>query len=206
MNFLAHAWLAGESPADRLGGLMGDFVKGALPAGLPPDVAAGVRLHRQIDVFAETQPAFLRSRARVSPERRRVAGVMVDMFYDHFLALHWEHFHDDPLERFSATMYALMDANGALLPPRLAAILPRMRESDWLGSYRSADVIAMALDRMAMRLRRANPLTGSGAELLADYAGFEADFFEFIAAAEAFAANSRALRGSGYGCCINATE
>jgi len=173
MNFLAHAWLAGESSPDRLGGLMGDFVKGALPAGLPPDIA------------------------RVSPERRRVAGVMVDMFYDHFLALHWQQFHDEPLERFSATMYALMDANDVLLPPRLAMILPRMRESDWLGSYRSADVIAMALDRMALRLRRANPLTGSGAELLADYAGFEADFFEFIAAAEAFAANSRALRGPG---------
>ena len=197
MNFLAHAWLAGESPADRLGGLMGDFVKGMLPAGLPPDVAEGVRLHRRIDVFAETHPAFQRSRARVSPERRRVAGVMVDMFYDHFLARHWDRFHGVPLEHFSAAMYALMEANGGLLPPRLAAILPRMRESDWLGSYRSADVIAMALDRMAHRLRRANPLTGSGAELFADYAGFEADFFEFIAAAEAFAADCRARRGPG---------
>ena len=77
MNFLAHAWLAGDAPADRLGGLMGDFVKGPLPAGLPPDVAEGVRLHRQIDVFAETHPAFRRSRARVSPERRRVAGLAV---------------------------------------------------------------------------------------------------------------------------------
>ena len=206
MNFLAHAWLAGDAPADRLGGLMGDFVKGALPAGLPPDVAEGVRLHRQIDVFADTHPAFLRSRARISPARRRVAGVMVDMFYDHFLARHWARFHAEPLERFSVAMYALMDANGALLPPRLAAILPRMRESDWLGSYRSADVIAMALDRMAQRLRRANPLTGSGTELLADYAGFEADFFEFIAAAEAFAANCRAQRGPGSGGRVSAAE
>lgn len=199
MNFLAHAYLAGEAPADRLGGLMGDFVKGPLPAGLPPDIAEGVRLHRQIDVFAETHPAFVRSRMRISPERRRVAGVMVDMFYDHFLARHWERFAPQPLEVFASAMYALMAENGPLLPARLATILPGMRESDWLGSYRSEDVIAMALDRMAMRLRRENPLTGSGAELLVDYAGFEADFFEFIAAAQAYAARQRALRAPGSG-------
>lgn len=194
MNFLAHAWLAGESPADRLGGLMGDFVKGALPAGLPPALAEGVRLHRRIDVFAETHPAFVRSRGRISPARRRVAGVMVDMFYDHFLARHWQRFHALPLERFSAEMYALLDAHAAILPPRLAQILPRMRESDWLASYRSEESIALALDRIAMRLRRENALTGSGEELLEDYAGFEEDFFEFIAEAEAFAAGCRALR------------
>lgn len=206
MNFLAHAFLAGDSPADRLGGLIGDFVKGPLPAGLPPEIAAGVRLHRQIDVFADTHPAFLRSRARVSPQRRRVAGVMVDMFYDHFLALHWDRFDAEPLESFTAAMYRLLAEHDALLPSRLAEILPRMRESDWLGSYRSAETTAMALDRMALRLRRANPLTGSGAELRADYAGFEADFFEFIAAAQAFAAQHRALRDAGAEPWISGTE
>lgn len=197
MNFLAHAYLAGESPADRLGGLIGDFVKGPLPAGLPADIAAGVRLHRQIDVFADAHPAFRRSRERVSSPRRRVAGVMVDMFYDHFLARHWARFDALPLEQFSAAMYALMAEHGAILPPRLVQILPRMRDADWLTSYRCAATIELALDRMALRLRRANPLTGGGAELRADYAGFEADFFEFIAAAEAFAARQRAGRGSG---------
>lgn len=199
MNFLAHAYLAGESPADRLGGLIGDFVKGTLPAGLPADIAAGVRLHRQIDVYADAHPAFQRSRERVSSARRRVSGVMIDMFYDHFLARHWARFHASPLEQFSAEMYALMDAHGAILPPRLLQILPRMRDGDWLASYRRAESIELALDRMSLRLRRANPLAGSGAELGADYAGFEADFFEFIAAAEAFAVRQREIRLSGTG-------
>lgn len=194
MNFLAHAYLSGDSPADRLGGLIGDFVKGPLPAGLPPDVAAGVRLHRQIDVFADAQPAFIRSRSRVSPGRRRVGGVIVDMFYDHFLARHWDEFHDIPLEDFAAQMYRLMDEHAALLPPRLLDILPCMREADWLTSYRSAPATAQALDRIALRLRRANTLAGSGAELQSDYAGFEADFFEFIADAQRYAESCRAQR------------
>jgi len=195
MNFLAHAYLAGDVDADRLGGLIGDFVKGPLPAGLPADVAAGVRLHRQIDVFADTHPAFVRSRARVSPARRRVGGVMIDMFYDHFLARHWDAFHDEPLEVFAARMYRLMGDHADFLPPRLLAILPRMRDADWLSAYRSADVVAAALDRIAMRLTRENTLTGSGAELGVQYAGYEADFFEFLPAARRYAEDCRRRRG-----------
>jgi acyl carrier protein phosphodiesterase len=206
MNFLAHALLAGDAPADRLGGLIGDFVKGPLPAGLPPDVAAGVALHRAIDVFADAHPAFRRSRARVSAERRRVAGVMIDMFYDHFLARHWPLFAAEPLEDFAARMYRLMGEHAALLPPRLALILPRMRDDDWLSAYRSADAIAAALERIALRLRRTNTLAGSGEELLRHYAAFEADFFDFIADARRFTAMQRAARLPRAAAPLNAAE
>ena len=75
MNFLAHTLLAGDAASDRIGGLLGDFVKGLLPAGLPPDLAAGVALHRAIDSFADRHTAFIASRARISPLRRGVGGV-----------------------------------------------------------------------------------------------------------------------------------
>jgi acyl carrier protein phosphodiesterase len=181
MNFLAHALLAGSRPADRLGGILGDFVKGPLPAGLPPDVAAGVALHRRIDSYADRHPAFRRSRSRVSPARRRYAGIMVDLFYDHFLARHWERYHPQALANFAAEIYELLGAHAALLPPRLAQILPLMRGQDWLASYRWADQVAGALDRMAVRrFTRPNGLAGAGADLGAAYAGFEADFAEFF--------------------------
>lgn len=194
MNYLAHALLAGDDPADRLGGVIGDFVKGPLPAGLPAEVAAGVALHRAIDTYADRHPAFQRSRARVSPERRRVAGIMIDMFYDHFLAVHWARFHTQPLPQFTAGVYALMGEHQSLLPPRLVTLYPYMRDDDWLASYRSATVIAHALDRMSARLTRTDLLTGSGVELLDSYEGYEADFLVFLPDALAFAAERRAGR------------
>lgn len=194
MNYLAHAFLAGALPADRVGGIMGDFVKGVLPAGLPADLAAGVRLHRQIDVFADTHPTFMRSRQRVSAERRRFAGVMVDMFYDHFLARHWETFGEGSLESFAADTYRIMAARAAELPPRLLELLPRMRTTDWLSSYRSADAIELALDRMSGRLRRENVLLGGGVELFHAYDDLEIDFFEFIKDAQDFADDCRRRR------------
>ncbi|HET7775024.1 MAG TPA: ACP phosphodiesterase [Azospira sp.] len=200
MNFLAHAYLGGASAADRLGGFLGDFVKGplaAMPHGLPAEILAGVDLHRRLDSFAETHPAFCRSKARVSPERRRVAGIMVDLFYDHFLARDWPAWVEQAgeadfppvLEDFSADLYARAAGLGPALPPRLAGILPRMRADDWLASYREPDIIALALDRMSLRFSRPSARTalcGAGAELLRDYGGFAADCRAFLPDAQAF--------------------
>src|SRR5574343_306846 len=104
MNFLAHALLAGEEPALIVGGVVGDWVKGALPAGLPADLARGVALHRAIDSHAETHLAFCRSRNRISPARRRYAGILVDIFYDHLLARDWPQ--PEPLSETTRRIYA----------------------------------------------------------------------------------------------------
>ncbi len=199
MNFLAHAWLAGPLAADRVGGMIGDFVKGGLappPPGLTAELAEGVRLHRLIDSFADRHSAFQRSRARVSSARRRVGGIMVDMFYDHFLARHWDRFSAEPLAGFTAALYRELHAGAQALPPSFLPVFERMAADDWLAGYREAERVADALDRMAVhRLRRPNPLAGAGEELERDYAGFEADFLVFLPDAERFAAAARAARG-----------
>ena len=169
-------------------------MKGLLPGGLAPGLAAEVALHRRIDSYAETHPAFRASRARVSPPRRRVAGIMVDLFYDHFMAVHWERFHPEPLPVFAASLYRLL-AEEPGVPPTFREMLPRMRDDDWLSGYRSSERVAGALDRMALhRLRRPNCLAGAGEELVAHYRGFESDFLAFAPAAANHAAALRAAR------------
>jgi len=201
MNFLAHAFLAGPLAADRIGGVIGDFVKGPLdplPPGLGVALAAGVMLHRRIDSFADTHPAFRRSRARVSAERRRVGGIMIDMFYDHFLALHWMRFSAQPLVDFTRQTYGLIDQHPDPLPASFRPVFERMAAHDWMAGYRDVANVALALDRMAeFRLRRPNPLAGAGEELQRDYAGFEADFAEFLPDALAFAEAVRHARSGG---------
>lgn len=195
MNFLAHALLAGDAAPDRIGGLLGDFVKGPLPAGLPSDLAAGVALHRAIDSFADRHPAFIASRARVSPLRRRVGGVLVDLFYDHLLARDWGEHATGTLEDFTAQLYGSLDGFAADLPERAWDVAARMRENGWLSSYRRVEAVGEAIDRMAVfRLRRANPLAGGIEEFLADPAGFLEDFRAFLPDALSFASAWRARR------------
>ena len=195
MNFLAHAFLAGDVATDRVGGVLGDFVKGPLPAGLPAGLAAGVALHRAIDSFADRHPAFAASRARISATRRRVGGVLVDLFYDHLLAKEWEKYHPLPLSDYTTQIYTELRIHASELPAQANEIAVSMRRSDWLSSYRDIAHIGDAIDRMSVyRMRRANPLSGGVEEFLADAEGFHTDFIAFLPAALAFAQNWQAGR------------
>ena len=181
MNYLAHVYLAGPQVTDRVGGLLGDFVKGPLPCGLPPDLASGVALHRFIDGYTDQHPAFIRSRQRISPSRRRFSGVMIDLIYDHFLARHWRSFCDEPLLRFTQEFYLSLEDYRDRLPASLLAILERMRQRNWLAAYADLAVIGRALDQIGThRIQRTNTLVGSLSELEAHYAELEQDFWDFI--------------------------
>lgn len=196
MNFLAHLWLAGPDEGARLGAVAGDFVKGALPGDLPADIAGGVALHRAIDAFADSHPAFQRSRERVTGPQRRFAGVMVDMFYDHFLAAEWPIWHPgEALPDYAARQYALLAAHRHRLPARAAPVVARMAEHDWLSSYREVDSIVYALDRIARRLKRPDAFLGCGEALRTHYAGFGEDAVAFLADAQAFARRFKTPQG-----------
>jgi acyl carrier protein phosphodiesterase len=180
MNYLAHLLLAGPEPEALLGALMGDFVKGPLGVQYPPAITRALVLHRKVDSFTDAHPVTAASRARISPERRRFAGIMVDLFYDHFLARDWAAHATEPLDTFTRRVYALLERHTPLLPDRLRLIAPRMAKYDWLGSYAEIESIHTALDRMSLRFKRENRLAGAGAELDANYAALEADFRGFF--------------------------
>jgi acyl carrier protein phosphodiesterase len=187
VNYLAHLYVSPPDEDAWLGSLLGDFVKGPLGDRYRGAVGAAIVVHRRLDSYTDAHAAVQRSRSRVSAARRRYAGIMIDMFYDHFLARSWSEFHDEPLDAFSARVYALLERRHAELPERLQFVAPRMAARDWLGSYANTANVARALDGISSRLRRANRLAGAGEELLADYAGFEADFRAFLPEAKAFA-------------------
>lgn len=181
MNYLAHLHLAANDEGLLVGALLGDFIKGRLETlPLTPAVRDGVRLHRLIDSYTDSHPDVGQSKRRVGSERRRYAGLIIDLLYDHFLAVHWPRFAPQPLGEFTQQSYRLLLAHSPGLPPRLQSILPRMAAEDWLRSYAELENTAFALERIGNRLRRGNPLLGVGAELEAVYAGVEADFLQFF--------------------------
>lgn len=178
MNYLAHLHLGGPAPAQLLGSLYGDFVKGPLVGQWPADIEAAIRLHRRIDAFTDSHPLQARARARFPAERRRYAGILLDLFFDHCLARHWQDYADEPLELFTARVYRLLAAEPRL-PGRLEWIAPRMAAQDWLGSYRDFAVLEQVLAGMGRRLSRPGVLDGSLAELECLYRPLSEDFRAF---------------------------
>lgn len=197
MNFLAHAVLADQEPALIVGGVIGDWIKGPLPAGLPPDLARGVALHRAIDSHAENHPAFQRSRQRISPARRRYAGVFIDIFYDHILARDWSG--PPKLAECCAGIYAHIAARAADLPAHVSPAMALMAKEDWLASYAEIDGMRDVLHRMSQRARQPNPLADGMDEFTANPQPFAEDFADWYGDAQAFVrawCQTRPLLGS----------
>jgi len=180
LNFLAHALLAGDASALIVGGVIGDWIKGPLPGVLPDDLAKGVALHRAIDSFVESNPAFCRSRSRISVDRRRYAGVLVDVFYDHLLARNWAAIHNQPLHEYCEAVYRLIKDRLNDIPVSSRPALTLMAEEDWLTSYEQIEGIADVLARMSRRARQPNPLANGEQEFLADVDGFTSDFYVWL--------------------------
>jgi acyl carrier protein phosphodiesterase len=190
VNYLAHVFLSHETPDAIVGAMLGDFVKGRVIDGWSNDVRAAIRLHRAIDRFTDRHPLTLASRALVSEERRRFAGILVDVFYDHFLARHWPRFHPLPLARFTQTIYDALLPRRSEFPERLQRILPWMVRDDWLASYADLASIDAALHGLARRFRyteRAEGLANGASELEKNYAALERNFLAFVPLAQEFA-------------------
>ena len=160
MNYLAHLHLGGQRSAQLLGSLYGDFVKGPLPGRFTPELEAAIQLHRSIDSFTDTHPLIKQSIARFPLERRRFAGIVLDVFFDHCLARDWAVYAEQPLDAFTARVYRVLAAEPAL-PERLALIAPRMAAQDWLGSYREFEVLEQVLSGISRRLSRPQGLAGA---------------------------------------------
>ncbi len=187
MNYLAHLYLSADSSETLVGGLLGDFVKGPLATGrYPPEVLAAIDLHRRIDGFVDRHPVTMRGRARFAPRFRRYAGILLDLFHDHFLARDWAEHADEPLARFADRAYRAFAHHATLLPPRALWVTRAMARDDWLGSYGDADGVRRALRGLSWRLTRANPLASGHVELARDYRALEADFRDLLPDVRAF--------------------
>ena len=177
MNWLAHLRLSPPQPLLRLGNLAGDFVAGVDLATLPADLQRGIALHRAIDRYVDAHPVVVAAKARLVPPHRRFAGVLLDVWFDHFLARDWaQHGDGRPLPLFLADVHQDLRTHHALLPAPLQRVAPRFCADGWLEGYASVDGIARVLGLMARRMSRPTPLA-DGAELLrADYTAVERDF------------------------------
>ena len=192
MNYLVHLFLAGPDPGHQLGGLMGDFVKGPIPEDYPRTIAQGLHLHRRIDSFSHNNLHTRRSRNRLDQKYGHGRGIIIDIFYDHFLASSWSRYSPEPLEDFANRFYKLLQTNHHKLPDDLKVVAPRMIERNWLVSYQHFEVVGKALHRISQRLSKSLPLADATEDLACHEKYLRNDFREFMKEAVLFASEEAA--------------
>ena len=158
MNHLAHAVLSGDDDARIVGGLLGDFWRGAPDPAWPAELALGVRLHRRIDVTTDSHPAVREARARFDSPLRRYAGIVLDVWFDHLLTRDFERLVGVPFDAALARIERALAIPLDGLPPPFEIFLERTRRHRTLAQYGELDFVEQVYESISRRLSRDNPV------------------------------------------------
>lgn len=180
MNFLAHLFLSPNNQNITFGNFIADSVKGKQFQTYNIEIQQGILLHRSIDEFTDHHPVFKKSKSRIYNQYGRYSGVIVDIFYDHFLAKHWTEYSDEYLKSFVRKNYILLIQHFHLLPKRSKYILPFMISQNWLVNYANFDSLERVFKGMDRRTNHKSGMSNAVSELKKHYAELESDFHIFF--------------------------
>ena len=183
MNHFAHLVLARPTVESTVGNLLGDFARGVDLDALPAAVRAGLDNHRAVDRFTDSHPRVREMKQVFSPERRRFAGIALDIYFDHLLLRHWHRFDPRDPDAVIGEFYRRMLAGQELMPAtHMRNTTRRMIDYDWFGSYRDEDSVGEAIDRVAARIRFAHAFDNAIEDLRHNHELIRDGFFEFYPA------------------------
>ena len=180
MNFLAHIFLSGKSEQILVGNFIGDSIKGKYYDDYPVLVQRGITLHRFIDFYTDTHPIIHRSKFLLNSHYHKYSGVIVDIFYDHFLTLTWDRFSDIPLREFIYNTYDTLIRNSKLFPGEVKRFFPFFILQNWLETYSYVNGIETVLKGMSQYTSLPDHTRFAIEILMGHYSLFEDHFMEFF--------------------------
>ena len=180
MNFLAHIFLSKDDPEIKIGNFIADSVRGKDFSKFPDRVAQGIMLHRYIDTYTDKHAIVRSSKDLIRENYGHWSGVIVDIYYDHFLAANWSDFHPEPLEAYVQRFYDLLKDNHDILPKKVQGFMPYMLEHDWLTNYATVEGISRIFQQMNHRTKGKSSMDTAPTALVQNYNALESHFRAFM--------------------------
>jgi acyl carrier protein phosphodiesterase len=180
VNFLAHVYLSRDDFEVALGNLIADQVKGKQIQHYPLKIQKGIQLHRSIDHFTDNHPLFRASVSALFPEYRHYSRVIVDLYFDHFLAANWGAHHCQTLGEFSFEFYQNIQAYPVDLPDPINHFLGALVKYNWFEYYQTVEGLKAIMTQMDKRTRFDSNLADSATQLVEKYSYFQSHFLKFM--------------------------
>lgn len=180
MNFLAHLYLSKNNQEIMIGNFIADHIRGNKFDNFSTTIQNGILLHRKIDSFTDTHEIVRKSKRRLHERYGHFDGVIIDIFYDYFLAKNWDNYSQIPLDIYTQSVYKLLEDNCAVLPEKTQQLLPYIVRYDWLYNYQFLDGIADVLNGMNRRTKGKSQMNLAINDLKELEAIFESDFVDFF--------------------------
>jgi acyl carrier protein phosphodiesterase len=190
MNYLAHFHLSGKNNDLILGNLIADTLKGPLQSKnfetIRPEIVRGIKLHRAIDYFTDSHHTVKESIKIIQPKYHKYSGILVDMYYDHFLARNWNKFHDQPIELYANNVYKMFQNHIDDIPETVHKMLESMVSRDWLSNYRFKETMEWAFKGLARRAKFNSSMELGLEDLMLHYGPLQEHFLAFYPEIQAY--------------------
>lgn len=139
MNYLAHLFLSGDKPEIIFGNMLEDFVTGRVNhprlKNYSEEIKVGIRLHREIDTFIDTNNLVKEAKSYFYGEFGKYSSVIIDVLFDHLLSINWKEFTLEEFSEFRKRIYKVFPMFDSLQPPNMKYVTDSMISNDWLKNY-----------------------------------------------------------------------
>ncbi|MES2590402.1 MAG: ACP phosphodiesterase [Bacteroidota bacterium] len=189
MNFLSHLYLSGDSEGIIIGNYIADSVKGSAFNNFSADIQKGIIIHRKIDTFTDSHSIVEFSKERLRGKYKKYASVIVDIYYDHYLAKNWNNYSNITLEVFIQDVYKIITANHSILPEKSAHFTKYMLQHNILFAYSKLEGVNQVLQGMARRTTFESNMEYAIQDLKEHYLLFENEFKLFFPELQLFVKN-----------------
>jgi acyl carrier protein phosphodiesterase len=180
VNYLAHIYLSGLNEEIIVGNFIGDYVKGFELGKYSESMRKGIMLHRHIDSFTDTNLIVKRSKLRLMEKYRKYSGIIIDIFYDHFLVNSWAAYSNQPIEGFVLNVHDILCRHLDSLPEAVRLFLPSFIRNNWIQKYSTIEGIEDILHRMSSRTTLPEETEYAIKVLREDYKELEQEFSAFF--------------------------
>lgn len=186
MNFLAHLYLSQNNTNIMIGNFIADHIRGNNFTNFSSEIQKGIFLHRAIDTFTDAHKIVRKSKRRLHERYRHYDGVIIDVFYDYFLAKNWASYSAIPLEIYTNSVYNLFESLATDLPLKSQNFIKYMVEYNILFNYKNKEGIAKVLNGLNKRTKGISKmdlaiedLNFLETELEEDFTAFFKDLIDF---------------------------
>ena len=180
MNFLGHIYLSGHDEELAVGNLVADQIKGNKISELPDKIKSGIVLHRLIEEFTDKHNSYKNCVRELFPKYRHYSRVIIDMYFDHFLAANWDDFHRTPLKIYSNSFYDKLEKSCLYFNVQVQYFIRTFINQKWLEQYSNLKDLKVILKQMEKRTKFPSKLAASTYDLIEKYNYFESHFFHFM--------------------------
>ena len=180
MNFLAHLYLSENNTNIMIGNFIADHIKGNNYDGFSEKIQQGVFLHREIDTFTDAHEVVRKSKRRLHERYRHYDGVIIDIFYDYFLAKNWADYSVIPLDVYTDSINKFFYEISPELPLKSQNFIKYMIQYNILFNYQFKDGIERVLNGMNTRTKGKSQMNLAIEDLTILHQEFEDDFTIFF--------------------------